>query len=55
LVIVCGVFIAPSANDNKKIYKNNYEATKLAIKNAVKGTPTIDEIIAQKDTKHPFE
>lgn len=54
-VIVCGVFIAPSANDNKKIYKNNYEATKLAIKHAVKGTPTIDEIIAQKDTKHPFE
>src|SRR5262245_26714734 len=27
-VIVCGVFIAPSANDNKKIYKNNYEAVK---------------------------
>jgi 5,6,7,8-tetrahydromethanopterin hydro-lyase len=54
-VIVCGVFIAPTANDNKKIYKNNYEATKLAIKNAMKATPTIDEIIAKKDTKHPFE
>jgi 5,6,7,8-tetrahydromethanopterin hydro-lyase len=54
-VIVCGVFIAASANDNKKIYKNNYEATKLAIANAVKGAPTIDEIIAKKETKHPFE
>ncbi len=54
-VIVCGVFIAPSANDNKKIYKNNYEAVKLAIKNAMKKTPTIDEIIAKKETKHPFE
>src|SRR5262245_28272834 len=54
-VIVCGVFIAPTANDNKKIYKNNYEATKLAIKNAMKATPSIDEIIAKKDTKHPFE
>ena len=54
-VIVCGVFIAASANDNKKIYKNNYEATKLAIKNAMKATPTIDEIIAKKETKHPFE
>ena len=54
-VIVCGVFIAGSANDNKKIYKNNYEATKLAIKNAMKQTPTIDEIIAKKETKHPFE
>lgn len=54
-VIVCGVFIAPSANDNKKIYKNNYEAVKLAIANAVKKSPTIDEIIAKKETKHPFE
>ncbi len=54
-VIVCGVFIAPSANSKEKIYKFNYEATKLAIKNAVNGTPTIDEIIAKKETKHPFE
>jgi 5,6,7,8-tetrahydromethanopterin hydro-lyase len=54
-VIVCGVFIAPTANDNKKIHKNNYEATKLAIKNAIHKTPTIDEIISKKDTKHPFE
>jgi 5,6,7,8-tetrahydromethanopterin hydro-lyase len=54
-VIVCGVFIAGSANDNKKIYKNNYEATKLAIKNAMKKTPPIDEIISKKETKHPFE
>ena len=54
-VIVCGVFIDAKADDNKKIYKFNYEATKLAIKNAMKATPTIDEIIAKKDTKHPFE
>ena len=54
-VIVCGVFIAPSANDNKKIYKNNYEAVKLAIRNAMKKSPTIDEIIAKKETAHPFE
>ena len=55
LVIVCGVFIAPSGNSNAKIYKNNYEATKLAIKNAMTGSPKIDEIIAKKETKHPFE
>jgi 5,6,7,8-tetrahydromethanopterin hydro-lyase len=54
-VIVCGVFIAGSANDNKKIYKNNYEAVKLAIKNAMQATPSIDEIIKAKGTKHPFE
>ncbi len=54
-VIVCGVFIAASANSNAKIYKNNYEAVKLAIKHAMTGKPTIDEIIAKKETKHPFE
>ena len=54
-VVVCGVFIAGSANDNKKIYKNNYEATKQALKNAFKKSPSIDEIIAKKETKHPFE
>jgi 5,6,7,8-tetrahydromethanopterin hydro-lyase len=55
LCIICGVFIAPSANDNKKIYKNNYEAVKLAIKNAMKNQPSIDDIIKNKETKHPFE
>jgi 5,6,7,8-tetrahydromethanopterin hydro-lyase len=55
LVIVCGVFIHPAAEDNAKILKFNYEATKQAIANAMKGSPTIAEITAQKDTvKHPF-
>lgn len=55
LVIVCGVFIHPAANDDKKIYQYNYDATKLAIKNAMHGKPTADEMIAAKDsTKHPF-
>ena len=55
LVIVCGVFIAPTAEDNKKIYDYNYEATKMAIANAMKGSPTADEMIAQKeDAAHPF-
>ena len=54
-VIVCGVFIHPAAADDNKIYQYNYEATKLAIKNAVKGEPKIDEIIAKKETAHPFE
>src|SRR5215207_9849171 len=43
-VIVCGVFIHPGASDDTKIYQYNYEATKLAIKGAMKGTPTMDEI-----------
>jgi 5,6,7,8-tetrahydromethanopterin hydro-lyase len=55
LVIVCGVFIHPAAEDNAKILKFNYEATKLAIVRAMKGLPTPAEVAAQKDTvKHPF-
>lgn len=55
LVIVCGVFIHWEASDDNKIYQNNYEATKLAIKRAMSGEPKIDEIIANKDkVKHPF-
>lgn len=37
LVIVCGVFIHPAAKDDKKIYKYNYDATKLAITCAITG------------------
>ncbi|HET6575003.1 MAG TPA: formaldehyde-activating enzyme [Fimbriiglobus sp.] len=53
-VIVCGVFIHPQAKDDVKIYDYNYEATKLAIKCAMRGEPKIDEIIAKKGSKHPF-
>jgi 5,6,7,8-tetrahydromethanopterin hydro-lyase len=55
LVIVCGVFIHPDAEDNAKILKYNYEATKLSIERAMKNQPTPSEIVAQKETaKHPF-
>jgi 5,6,7,8-tetrahydromethanopterin hydro-lyase len=55
LVIVCGVFIHWEAKDDTKIYQFNYEATKLAIKSAMKGEPKIDDILAKKDSaKHPF-
>jgi len=55
LVIIVGVFIHWDAKDNDKIFNFNYEATKTAIKRAMKGEPKVDETIAQKDTmKHPF-
>jgi len=54
-VIVCGVFIHPEAEDDDKIYQYNFEATKAAIASAVKGEPTVDEMLARKDSaKHPF-
>ncbi len=55
LVCICGVFIHWDAKDNDKIYKYNYEATKLALVRAMKGEPKLDEILAKKDTaQHPF-
>jgi 5,6,7,8-tetrahydromethanopterin hydro-lyase len=54
-VCVCGVFIHWEAEDDKKIYDYNYEATKMAIAAAMKGTPTADEMVSKKDSaKHPF-
>jgi 5,6,7,8-tetrahydromethanopterin hydro-lyase len=55
LVIVCGVFIHWEAADDKKIYQYNYEATMMAIANAMKNSPSVDEMLAKKATaKHPF-
>jgi 5,6,7,8-tetrahydromethanopterin hydro-lyase len=55
LVIVCGVFIHWDAKDKDKIYRYNYEATKLSIQRAMRGEPKVDEITAKKDkAKHPF-
>jgi 5,6,7,8-tetrahydromethanopterin hydro-lyase len=53
-VIVCGVFIHWDAADDKKIYKYNYEATKQAIKSAMRQEPKIETIIAKKEERHPF-
>src|SRR6185437_15455727 len=41
LVIVCGVFIHWEANDDKKIFQYNYEATKLSIERAMKKQPSV--------------
>ncbi len=55
LVIVCGVFIHWEAADDAKIREYNYEAVKLSIARAMKGEPSADEVIANKDSaKHPF-
>jgi 5,6,7,8-tetrahydromethanopterin hydro-lyase len=55
LCIVCGVFIHPAAADDRKIYDYNYQATKDAIANAMRGKPSVEEMIAGKDkAAHPF-
>ena len=55
LLIIVSVFIHWEAKDKQKIYDYNYEATKMAIKRAMQGEPTVEEALSRKDTaKHPF-
>jgi formaldehyde-activating enzyme len=53
LCIISLVWIDPRAAkdenlDKADMYKNNYEATKLAIKRALNDEPSIDELIANR-------
>ena len=55
IVINVSVFIDPSAEDYRKIYQYNYGATKLAIRRAIEGYPSIDKVLAEKDRgTHPI-
>ncbi|MGR9087058.1 MAG: formaldehyde-activating enzyme [Gammaproteobacteria bacterium] len=55
LFISVGVFIHWAAEDDAKIQKYNYEATKEAIQRAVAGSPTAAEVVkAKASAKHPF-
>jgi 5,6,7,8-tetrahydromethanopterin hydro-lyase len=56
LVCVCGVFIHPAAEDDKKIYDYNYEAVKQSLAAAMGSKPSADEMLAKKDSAaHPFK
>ncbi len=55
LMIIASVYIHSSAKDKQKLYRNNHEATKTAIQNAMRETPSIDELLEKKDSiVHPL-
>ena len=55
MVILVSVFIHPEAKDYRKIYQYNYGATKLAIKRALNGYPSMKKVLAEKDRgTHPI-
>ena len=47
LCILVGVFIHWQAEDDKKIYQFNYQATKESIARALQGKPTVDEVLSE--------
>jgi 5,6,7,8-tetrahydromethanopterin hydro-lyase len=53
--IAVGVFVHWLAEDDARIQDFNYEATKLALRRAVKGDPKILDVLRQKDLQeHPL-
>lgn len=55
IFIIVSVFIEWDAKDKKKVYKYNYQATKFALERAITGKPTVQEVLAKKDSsRHPF-
>ena len=55
LCVVAGVFIHWDATDDKKIFDWNYTATKESIARALRGEPTVQEVLdAEAEARHPF-
>ena len=54
LYICVGVFIHWEAEDDAKIEQYNYQATKEAIERAVRGEPSVQDVLANKNAEHPF-
>jgi 4-hydroxy-tetrahydrodipicolinate synthase len=56
LVIIANVFVHPSAVDRQRVYINNYKAMRHALRKAVEGRPSVDEVLENKDrSRHPFK
>ena len=55
LCVLVGVFIHWQAEDDKKIYEFNYQATKESIARALQNKPSVDEVLQKyKSARHPF-
>jgi 5,6,7,8-tetrahydromethanopterin hydro-lyase len=55
LCVVAGVFIHWDATDDKKIYDWNYTAAKESIARALRGEPSVQEILdGEAAARHPF-
>ncbi|MCC6756062.1 MAG: formaldehyde-activating enzyme [Solirubrobacterales bacterium] len=55
LCIIVGVFIHWEAEDDKRIFDYNYQATKEAIARALANEPSVDQVLNEEpDARHPF-
>lgn len=55
ILIVVNVFVHPSASARKRVFINNFKATRNAIRKAMEGLPTVDDAIQNaENARHPF-
>lgn len=55
LAMIANVFVHPAAANRKRIEFNNYKAMRHAIRKAVEGRPTLEELLNEKEAaRHPF-
>jgi formaldehyde-activating enzyme len=55
ICLIANVFVHPAASIRQRVKINNYKAMRGAIRKALEGRPTLEELIAEKDAaRHPF-
>jgi 4-hydroxy-tetrahydrodipicolinate synthase len=55
LVLIVNAFVHPSAANRRRIAINNYKATRAAIRKAIEGRPTVEEMLHEKEAaRHPL-
>jgi len=55
LAMIANVFVHPAAAIRKRIEFNNYKAMMAAIRKAIEGRPTLEELTREKEAaRHPF-
>ena len=55
IVIIVNVFVHPSSSARKRVFINNYKATRNAIRKAMEGVPTVEDSINNiENARHPL-
>jgi 4-hydroxy-tetrahydrodipicolinate synthase len=55
LVLIANAFVHPSAANRRRIAINNFKAMRAAIRKAIEGRPSVDELLHEKEAaRHPL-
>jgi 4-hydroxy-tetrahydrodipicolinate synthase len=55
IVLIVNVFVHPSASARKRVFINNYKATRNAIRKAMEGLPTLEDNVRNAESaRHPL-